>query len=370
MLFDDEGNIDPEIMRYVRIPIEIDGEYLQNFIDEDKQGWVDTFLNTANALYRTDLQLVGKKQRTVFKTEKKYNFHQIGADTTFIKSLVRAFDSCSEAEETPISKWTPSDIWAVNSRLEGSIISKMNLCSNIKELNDLINTRFLRSQMVGVSLKKIGGAESIKLVINKLTPSPRYTFDKIITSNDPLGSMGVRLIANFSSEVIKDGSDSMYLRSFAGGTTISNISGEVEGQYSRYGKIGLEWINMILSECGVLQDDQIPTKKQIISDASYTDDFLIAEISRMNSLIEHKSKSTQKRISGRGSLVSKYQALKFAVLMDNLRERQINLEDEEDEGEYSTMADKVTEDIFYYAMSIKNYNFECPMYVRIVSNKS
>lgn len=368
--FDGEGNIDAEILNYVKIPIEIYGEYLSDYInDSTNVGWVDTFLNTANALYNSDLQLVNKKQRTVFSKSKKYVFHQIGSDSEFIKELLRSYDESPEAEDVPIAKWTPSDIWAVELNKQRMIVNDIKSAINIKQLNDIIDSRFMRSQMIGISLKKVGDSEDIKLVINKLTPSPKYYFDKIITSSDPLGSLGVKLVARFTSEVIRDGFDTLYLRSFSGGQTISDISGEVEGQHSRYGKIGLNKINDMFSESGVLKTRQIPTKSQILSDSEkYTDEYLISEINRINSSIPDKSRTTTKRISGRPSLISKYQSLKFAEIITQLSEEVINLESEE--GVYESIADKVTEDIFYYAMSIQNYDFVCPMYVRIYSNKS
>jgi hypothetical protein len=245
----------------------------------------------------------------------------------------------------------------------------MRSTSNIKQLNSIINNKFMLSQMIGISLKKVGSSEDIKLVINKLTPSPKYYFDKAITSTDPLGSLGVKLVARFTSEVIRDGFDTLYLRSFSGGQIISDVSGEVEGQHSRYGKIGLNKINDMFSESGVLKSRQVPTKSQILFDSGkYTDAYLISEINRINSSIEDKSRTTTKRISGRPSLISKYQSLKFAELMIELTKESISLEP--GEGVYASIADKVTEDIFYYAMSIQNYNFVCPMYVRIYSNKS
>lgn len=367
-LYDEDDNLDEEIMSFVRIPITITAEYLKDFIKNDKQGWVDTFINTANALYLTDLQLVAKEQRNVFKKDRKYIFHQIGANSPLTSAISSAFTRCNLSKDSPISKWTPSDLWAVEINKEANIIKRLNVCKNLKALNNIIDSNFMRSNLIGVSLKKMGGAESIKLVINKLTPHPIYKFDSIITSNDPLGSLGVKLIANFKSEVLRDGSDTIYLRSFSGPSTVSNISGEVEGQYSRYGKIGLEWINKILLRNGILPDDLIPTKNQILKDSSFTDEFLLDEIRRMNKLIPDKAEPTKKRIESRPSLISKYQALKFGVLLT-----QLQLTDEEAgrlEGEFTMMADKITEDIFYYALSIKNYNFDCPMYVRIVSNKS
>jgi hypothetical protein len=367
-LYDDYGDLDEEIMKYVKIPIEITADHLTNFIQNDKGGWVDTFINTANALYLTDLQLVGKNQRTVFKKQKRYTFHQIGAETPLINAIVKSYNRCKEVKGSPISKWTPSDIWAVESVKENQIVTELNNCGDIKSLNNVIDTRFLRNNLIGVSLKKIGHAESIKLVINKLTPAPKYRFDSIITSQDPLGSMGVKLVANFKSEVLRDGKDTMYLRSFSGTNTVSNISGEVEGQYSRYGKIGLEWINKILLKNGIMEDDLIPTKNEILSDPSFSDEFLKSEITRMNKIISDKADPTKRRIQTRPSLISKYQALRFGVLMVELSKSDEDLG--ELEGESTQMVDKITEDILYYAMSIKNYNFECPMYVRIVSNKS
>jgi hypothetical protein len=368
--FDSTGDIDPEILKYVRIPIQINGQYLSDYIDDKSNDmWIDTFLNTSNALYETDLQLVNKKQRTVFSKLKKYVFHQIGSDSDIIKEILMSYDRCPEVDDVPIAKWTPSDIWAVELNKQQTIIKKMRSTSNIKQLNSIIDNKFMLSQMIGISLKKVGSSEDIKLVINKLTPSPKYYFDKAITSTDPLGSLGVKLVARFTSEVIRDGFDTLYLRSFSGGETISDVSGEVEGQHSRYGKIGLNKINDMFSESGVLKSRQVPTKSQILFDSGkYTDAYLISEINRINSSIEDKSRTTTKRISGRPSLISKYQSLKFAELMIELTKESISLEP--GEGVYASIADKVTEDIFYYAMSIQNYNFVCPMYVRIYSNKS
>ena len=64
------------------------------------------------------------------------------------------------------------------------------------------------------------------------------------------------------------------------------------------------------------------TKDELVS--SYNNK--VTEINRMNSLVGNKSRTTDKKISGRGSLVSKYQALRFAVLMNDFRDVEINLD--------------------------------------------
>jgi hypothetical protein len=160
----------------------------------------------------------------------------------------------------------------------------------------------------------------------------------------------------------------LYIRSFGGSNNYSNVSGEVEGKHSRYGKIGLEWINKILLKNGILVDDIIPTKDMILKNASYTEEFLKSEIQRMNKFIPDKQNPRQKNIEGMPSLISKYQALKFGVLMVELSK--VDEDEGRLSGETTQMLDKITQEILYYAMSIKNYNFDCPMYVRIVSNKS
>lgn len=370
-LYDGRGQIKPEILQRVKVPIDITSDFVREFISTDNDKWVETFINTSNALFKQDLQIVGKRNRTVFKKEKVYNFHQIGADTELIKAILVAYDN-PETKGIPISKWTPSDVWAIDVTKEQNIVYKLRTCGNVKELNDEINTRFLRSQLIGVSLKKIGGADKIGLVINKLTPPPKFKFNEIITSTSPLGSTGLRLVVNYESPLRK-GKNSMYLRSFSGIQSISNISGEIEGLYSRYGKIGLTVINQILMECGVITDDLIPTASQIQMNRSYTDEFLKAEITRLNELIPSKSRLTQKRITERASLISKYQSLRFAEILLSFSNDDYFFEDEDEDeietqvGPKQRVVDKIVEDMFYYALAIKNYQFECPMYVRIIS---
>jgi hypothetical protein len=364
-IFTEEGDkFNPTIINFVRIPQTITPMIVSDFLEGDKEDWIDTFLNTANALYDLDLQLVGKKERTVLDKQKKYVFHQISSNSKLIFNLSDAYHSCRETVGIPIPKWTPSDVWAVEVGRESAIINQIGLTGTIDELNKVIDILFRRSQLVGLSLKKVGGKESIKLVINKLTPPPAFYFDGFITSGNPFGSKSITLEARFTSTIIQSSKDRIVFRSFSGDQSSSDISGEILGSESRFGKIGLLWVNKILQTHNV--KETIPTKVELLDMDRFSNDFLKSEIERMNGLISNKTRSTSKIMDlSRSNLISKYQGLKLSEILSN------KLLDETSSRKTSdgtrTKVDDIVQDIFYYAMAIKNEKFTCPMYVRIVT---
>jgi hypothetical protein len=261
--FDNDGNIDKEILDSVKIPITYDAETLKNKLTGDKKSWLPTFISTANALYNEDLQLVETKRGSVLSKDKNYQFHQIGCvDSELINAISVGYKN-PETEKIPISKWTPSDVWAVDVRHEGDIIQELRNCVSVKELNEVVNRRYNEKNLIGISLKKVGGEETIRIVINKLTEPPKFEFDRCITSAEPLGSMGVKLEAKVVGKYGLSNKETMYLRSYSGSNKVSSISGEIDGSHSKFGKIGLGWINLILSEAGILDDELIPTGRQL-----------------------------------------------------------------------------------------------------------
>ena len=156
----------------------------------------------------------------------------------------------------------------------------------------------------------------------------------------------------------------IFFRSYSGDQTISDISGEVDGHESRFGKIGLNWLNKILKKYGV--EEQIPDKKLIENDSQFTDRFLKSEIERMVESLPRLSRNTSKSFElTRSNLVSKYQSLKISEILLNLlvqapSNRQLDPRNR-------NKVDDIVQDLFYYAMAIKNSQFTCPMYVRIVT---
>jgi hypothetical protein len=347
-LFDEEGNIKPELLRMLKIPIEIN----KSIIDDYTRSWLKSFVNTANAIYEVKpIFTQDKVTDNVLSRRKSYIFYQIGYHEGLTKALIDKYRSFPETTGIPISKWTPSDVWAVHQTQHSVVVSRINECKTILELNSLIDTLFDNKTLRGISLKKLKSIErtsDVKLVLNKVTPVPNYTFDRVITSTNPLGSIGIKIIANrISSIETENGSEIMDVRSFSGPDNLSDVSGEVVGDSARHGKVGLQRINTIIRN--INPEIVIPTKNELYSK---TDSVLKSDINQMNIEISELGHAvgTKGEIFTRSRLISKYQALKFAQLLYH----------------HHDVADQIIQGIFYYAMAIKNDKFVCPKYVRII----
>lgn len=353
-LYDEFGNIRKDLLDAIRVPVELTSE----LIDQYLENWASTFIATANALYEVRPVFTKDKDTddNILSRRKTYIFYQIGFNRDLTQILAETYRGFRETTGIPIAKWTPSDIWAVHKPQHSSIISRINNCDNINELNLVIDQLFDQKSLRGISLKKLKTilkTEDVTLVINKVTPVPNYTFNKVITSNNSLGSLGVKIIVNQISSIESQNQEEvMDVRTFSGQDTISDVSGEVIGHSARHGKVGLTRINKIISriskEKGV--DIQlIETKDQLVSKSN---DVLIQEIEVLNDKIKSLGHSvgTKNSINERPRLISKYQALKFADILYTHRD----------------LSDEIVELVFYYAMSIKNDVFECPKYVRII----
>lgn len=355
-LYDENGDIRSDLISKIRVPIKITSELVSRY----SLTWLDTFINTANALYEVRPIFTEKKSNlandNVLSRRKNYIFYQIGYNSDMTKVIADKYRSFESTKGIPIAKWTPSDIWAVSQSLHRTITSSIEECNTIEELNNKIDILFDQKNLRGISLKKLRTIEKtddVKLVLNKVTPVPSFEFDMVVTSKNALGSLGVRVIVKQSSSIESENRlQSMDIRTCGGQDYPSDISGEVIGESARHGKVGLTIINKnieaISKELGV-NIPTIETKKEL-SDKS--DSFLTSEIERMNAIISEMGRSVGTSVSktNRARLISKYQALKLSeILYTNKR-----------------ISDMLVQRIFYYAMSIRNDAFESPKYVRII----
>lgn len=366
-LYDRKGKISKDYTKYIRVPVDIDyamSLYSDNFT------WRDTFITVANAMWESTPIFTRDKrmyQRSLDKN-KKYIFFHIGYDgalTSAISSKYRELDTAG----IPIPKWTPSDVWAINFDKESDIISNIERSTTFNRLNYIVNSEFTNNNLRGISLKKVSGVKKITIIINKVTPTPSYTFNRVVLSSNPLSNKGIRIIAdrfsNFESnpdEIPSEGEENIDIRTFSGPTVLSDISGEVAGETARHGKVGLSRINRIISIISDeynLEIDRIPTKDEI----SLSPNQLKREIASMQDMVLRygasiTSRSGQESVTTRASLISKYQSLKLAVIL--YQYTQHILKDEQ------SLSDRIIEDMFHYAMAIRNEEFECPKYIRMI----
>jgi len=353
-LFSVDGSIKPELIGSIKIPININKDIISDY----SKTWLKSFINTANAIF--EIRPVFSEETSPIKDNilsrrRSYIFYQIGYKEGLTKVIIDKYRSFPETTGIPISKWTPSDVWAVHRTQHTIVISRINECKTLDELNSLIDTLFDSKILRGISLKKLKKIEKtsdVVLVLNKVTPLPKYSFNSIITSTNSLGSLGIKILANrevnVESPLFTDGIEVMDVRSFTGPDNSSDVSGEVMGDSARHGKVGLLRINKIIKKVNP-KLDLVPTKEEL---NMFTDRRLTTEINRMNVKISKLGKAvgTKGSITGRARLISKYQSLKLAELLyDNLND-----------------ADTIIESALYYAMAIKNDQFTCPKYVRII----
>jgi hypothetical protein len=362
-LWDENGMIKNTYLEQIRVPLEFTDEIIETYFENEK--WMSTFLNVSNGMY--SIEPVYTKGRNHYEKalskRKKYIFYHIGWDKSITDALAKQYKKL-ENSGIPIAKWTPSDVWAVSMDQEDSVLTEIYKCETFTELNRLINSLFTANLLRGISLKKVSGIkDDMTIIINKLTPVPEYKFNGVVVSSNPFSSIGLRILANRESKYMEDGIDTIDLRSFSGPTTPSDISGEVLGNSARHGKVGLWWINRVIDNINSEYDFGEPIPNITLKeDITESDEELRLEITRLKDLIVSygatETRNGADRVSTRPQLLSKYQALKVAEILYKYSETRTS-------GGKS-VSDILIEDMFYYAMSIKNDVFECPKYIRMI----
>lgn len=349
------------IKRYVDIgDIVITKEIIGRFAEK----WKSTFVNIANVIYEPGSVNSGFKNDLLINPRKRYKFCQISTNEGVVKAVK---DTFSKYEKVSMAKWNPSDVWAVDMASESLILNSIINCSNLEELNNLINTLFDEKKLIGVSLKKVLNKEVVKLIVNKLTKIPRYKFQSVRVAEDSLSTIGIKISAHRYSEEFGEATEYMTVRAFAGPNKIQNISGEVEGKAARHGKISLTKINKILDD---LKIETVPsaTRENYYEESlsTWSDEELINEIESINRKIIRKYKNvtipTSKEATlTRSRLISKYQSLFLSwILMEN-QDRTYN--------QLYSYSDKIIGMMFQYALSINltgKKSGRTPKYARIV----
>jgi hypothetical protein len=378
-LFDDNGEINPKILIYVRINKKLNRDIVEELHNE----WYQTLISTANSLFTSKPLYTEKAPHNVLKVEDnngqflysvldpkiRYIFYQINFKSELISTMRNSYKKFEDCSKIAFEKWNPSDMWAVNSATDiySQIINRINRTQTVTSLNGVVDSNFKSRDLVGVSLKKIPTLTQPTLLINKITPRPKYKFLKVRTSNVPLNSLGVHVILQQESSLESEcRTISLNLRTFAG-DKVADITGEVIGTTSRHGKISLYWMNRILSKFQEKTKVDIGYVQTYDELKSKSDEELMSEIVQMNDFIKSvgdrtNQKRDEEKISNRVRLVSKYQALKLACMLYDISTIDVEL--------YSDYRDKYSDllcqDIMYYALAIQNEVFTSPMYVRVL----
>lgn len=387
-----------EAEKFVKIPTSITESTLNSY-----ESYIPTFIKTANFFinHKEEMNPGDISLNTVDgkKHKKTYVFYQISYLGDFMNVLNDAYKRCvkqtikeehaNDKETIPrsntvnISKWTPSDVWAVNISKEEKIKSLLKEADSMITLNLLIDELFDKRDLVGISLKKIGDSvgKRFPIIINKESKRPIYKFlDATLSPNPFTKNTKVTLRRYFledseyaTERLLPVGFEDVSIRSTS--SSVANINLEVVGASSRHGKVSLETINHILrNEDLATIEDAKSIESSHTGTAGYDD--LISEVGLLDSYLKRKHSSEDTldiersaddknliEVRGRkptatdirknkASLISKYQALSLVkVFIESNDKKAVN---------------RAINSIMYHALSIQNRYFMCPKYARVI----
>ncbi len=362
----DAANFEDFKSRYTRLDekLRLGQADIANYWDK----WKESFIHIPNFLYYPGIVHSGFKNEFLLDTGKLYRFCQLSASGGPVQALRKTFQQRHPGVN--FAKWNPSDVFAIDLSKEAELESKLASCKSNALLNDIVDRSFEARDMVGISLKKVKSSSDIRIIVNKITRPPRYTLGTIRFSRQPFATLGLEIVAERRSREFGHGQEVMVIRSRDSRKMI-NISAEVRGKTAKHGNMSLTQINKILDSYGL---EKVPgvgsrTERHYKDDIEdWSDAELKREIVAINKkLLNHYDTVIEPRNMSleidRMRLISKYQALFLAWV---LMEAQDYLSDREG----YTLADRVVEDMFHFALSINitpgRESGRTPRYARIV----
>jgi hypothetical protein len=369
--FDDVLNLPDEMFQeFKRIWTSLDSkmEITQETILKYEASWKKTFVYVPNFLYYAGIVHSGFKNEHLLDPQKLYKFYQLSSSQGPIKALKEAFQR--KHPGVNFAKWNPSDIFAVDITEEENLISQLESCKTSVKLNEIVDKSFDSRKMIGISLKKIKKESDIKIIVNKVTRPPKYTLKTIRLSRLPFATLGLEIIADRRSREFGPGSEVLVIRTRERNKLV-NISAEVRGKTAKHGNMSLTQINKILLENDLETVPTVTSKAEKYYEKGiedWTEEELREEILLINQKIIDKygaiidSKDLAIEVD-RIRLLSKYQSLFLAwVIME--------AQEVETDKEGVTLADKIIEEMFHFALSINitpgKEGGRTPKYARII----
>ena len=205
-------------------------EKYKNLFDVD--GDMDKILNKLPDIWITSSELGANKLWDTFKGLRGVKFHRGDKVVTHIENQFKRIRR-KEGVRMDINKWSPADIYLTTPKYDSKCLEDEQ---SIKGLNQCMNERInpTKPTMFGISLKKMSGNASLKLLNFDKKDATEKEFDGIEMTQD---SKDMYI-------TFKDGTKIQF-RGFSG-DNLSGWQGEVKGSKANQGKIGGGPINLLL----------------------------------------------------------------------------------------------------------------------------
>ena len=350
-------DIKAEIYRHVKSRKPISRDDFKFF--EDK-GWIYTYIKTANEFYNS------------LNSNKHYTFHHAysgdGIADAVYRAFVHVFHRINKENKVRInmSRWNPSDIWAVETDMEQDIISSLRDAVDLTQLNTIMDSMFDSNFLVGISLKKIPVEREIELIVSK-TLQTNFIYSNASASEGAFETMTVHINAKSFSWLGQKRKETLDARIYSG-KEFANMFLEIRGSASKYGKASLNFVNSILNRVNVAP---IPSHQEL---EKMTVEELRAMIIKLYANLPHLEQTANTSIGNnisniKSKLVSKCQALLFVSTLEKYKNRP------QQKGLWGRLrflfnrklnvTNYIIKEIFYYAYSMGGELFENTKFYRI-----
>ena len=301
-------------------------------------GWLSSCEKTASAILNA----------STISINKSHHFHR---DSKFMNSIYDVFhktikedlDSSAPGLRINANKWNPSDIW----------ISKKNQISasidSVIGLNNMLIKSFKNSDIIGVSLKKVGSSANFDVYNLPGRKNQSFDFKGLVTQSDPWSAKDVYFLA---------GGLKIQLRSF---DNAQNIQAEIKGENANNGKCGHGPMQFIFKRN--INSFKFKSDKEILAlQAREGTRKVLEEILEMfkdcfgttigDDVFYDNFVKKYKADKQRDYLVSKYQALQAASALKNAKNKSIQR--------------KIITGLFGYAYSLGLQDlFEASVYAKV-----
>lgn len=351
------------------------------------QNWMATFIDVTDDLYK-----FSSRNRNIFNSRNTYYiFHVSNTDVinpvVYLKSAYKTLLK-KDNEKIDFSKYCPADVYVVREDKVIEINNKIksiidNSTSDINKLSNYINDIFSKRFMIPISLKKVGAkinnTKTFNIIVNNELERnlPDFDLKGFSISSDVDKGIGSKISTSSvwrdAKGNIIDSKDRKLGIDSSNTSNKLNVDGEIEGTYSRHGKISFNSIFGIINKYrsvsslqNLIKGEQVLNRYNELEELSIKE--LRSEIIRLNSILntlDYKNIINVDHIGGRdisksgekqrkNKLISKLQSLQIVYSI-----AQIYIYDKD-------IAKEIITKIMRYALSIETSKFVTPRYIRVI----
>lgn len=348
---------------FVKNP-EVFDEYL---FDEfaDSTDWLATFYRVPNRLFSSTYNHLDRS-----KTYKIYHTSYTGQDSPFvkIKNKYRLISKQNGFSEIDFHKFCPADCYLISKQHSSQILNTIDTVTTIDELTKLLDSQFDEKLLLPISLKKIGFQKTFKIITNKEVDKKLPDFYvKYFRIGEDMRGIGSKISTRSQWKHLKNKDVDVKDRNISIDSSDTskkvNVDAEVEGTFSRHGKISFTSLKRLIGQYTGLstlesyeklsQFDLEELRKKVKYLKHEIEQQALASINP-NILVVVPFKRGKDISDSKNKLISRIQSMQVVLALIQLH----TIDPEE--------CDRLVTKIMRFALSIETDKFSTPRYLRVI----